>query len=126
MSLKEFDKINKILKTLRKDTDMFVEGASELLKATTGEKYAILDLIVEAKAKKPARALLAAIGYKKGDTLRTSIDKLENYIVNGNHFDPITYRVLLNETLRDAFGFSPETKEVSYERLLGKLPKLFR
>jgi len=126
MSLKEFDKIHKILKTLRKDADMFVEGASELLKATTGEKYAILDLIVEAKAKKPVRALLAAIVYKKGDTLRTSIDKLENYIINGKHFDPITYRVLLNETLYDAFGFSPETKEVSYERIIGRLPKIFR
>jgi hypothetical protein len=126
MSLKEFDKIHKILKTLRKDTDMFVEGASELLKATTGEKYVILDLIVEAKAKKPVRTLLAAIGYKKGDTLRSSIDKLENYIINGQHFDNSTYKVLLNDTLRDAFGFSPEIKEISYEKLMGKLPKLFR
>jgi hypothetical protein len=105
---------------------MFVEGASELLKATTGEKYVILDLIVEAKAKKPVRTLLAAIGYKKGDTLRSSIDKLENYIINGQHFDNSTYRVLLNDTLRDAFGFSPEIKEISYEKLMGKLPKLFR
>jgi hypothetical protein len=126
MSLKEFDKIHKILKTLRKDADMFVEGASELLKATTGEKYAILDLIVEAKAKKPVRALLAAIVYKKGDTLRTSIDKLENYIINGGYFNPVTFKVILNETLRDAFGFSPEIKDVSYERLMGRLPKLFR
>lgn len=126
MSLKEFDRINKILKRLRKDTDMFVEGASELLKEATGEKYALLDLIVEAKAKKSVRALLAAASYKKGDTLRIAIRKLEDYIVNGKHFHPTTYKVVLNETMAEAFGFPPEVKEVSYEGLLGKLPKLFR
>jgi len=126
MSLKEFDRINKILKRLRKDTDIFVEGASELLKATTGEKYALLDLIVEAKAKKPVRALLAATSYKKGDTLRTAIGKLEDYIVNGGYFNVVTYKVVLNETMTDAFGFPPEVKEVSYEKLIGSLPILFR
>jgi hypothetical protein len=126
MSLKEFDRINKILKRLRKDTDIFVEGASELLKATTGEKYALLDLIVEAKAKKPVRALLAATSYKKGDTLRTAIGKLEDYIINGGYFNVVTYKVVLNETMTDALGFPPEVKEISYEKLIGSLPKLFR
>ena len=127
MSAKEFAKINQLIGKLRDEAEFCLTRISELEKELNGHgsKPSILNRIPNPDRRKAVSRLLNEVNYVSGDTLRIAIEKLETYILNGDHINYKNLMVIPNDLIADAFGFK-SGEEVSYESVLGKIPTLFK
>ena len=126
MSSAEFDKIHDLLIKLRKEAEFCLTRIQELETELSGHvKVSILNTIPDPQRRKAVAKLLEDIQYKQGDSMRTAIEKLEAYILNGDYMDYTTLKVVPNKVIANAFGLE-EKRQVSYEKVLGKIPTLFK
>ena len=127
MSDKDLVKIQGLLMKLRHEADFCMKRIEELEKELVTGSYrtSVLGKITDPIRGKDVAKLLEVIGYEAGDSLRKAIKKLENYIIEGGHVDLITLSVIPNKIMSRALGI-PDDEEISYEELIGKIPRLFK
>jgi hypothetical protein len=127
MSDKDLVKIQDLLVKLRQEADFCIKRINELEKelSTGSYKSSVMGKITDPVRGKNVAKLLEDIGYEAGDSLRKAIKKLEDYIIEGGHVDFTTLSVIPNKIMAKALDI-PEDEEISYEELIGKVPKLFK
>lgn len=127
MNGNDISKIQELLERLRHEADLCLKRINDLEKELsvgyTG--HSMLSTIIDPIPRKNVAKLLEVIGYETGDSLKRAIKKLEDYIIEGEHVDFLTLSVIPDKVMADALSI-PEDEEISYEELIGKIPRLFK
>lgn len=127
MSADDILKLQKLIETLREQADFCLKRIDELEKELSNATSAPspLNQIPDPVKRKKVAKLLDGIGYESGDSLRIAIKKLEDYIIKNEYINFNNLMVVPNKTIATAFDIK-DGVEISYEKLIGMIPMLFK
>jgi hypothetical protein len=120
---KEFSEINALLYKLKAETESCINQVARLEKDL--KQSNLLNKTTVPVRHKQISRLLKVIGYEQGDSMKTSIAKMEAYILENDLINYDTLLVIPDAIIAEAFQIR-EGNDIRYESLLAQIPNLFK